>query len=66
MAAGMSLILYALSGGEVWIVTTLSATSPALMLPFIWLKTGERPAGPAWLGAVLAVIGSGLIFGVFG
>ncbi len=66
MAAGMTLILYALSGGEVGIVTTLSATSPALMLPFIWLKTGERPAGPAWLGAVLAVIGSGLIFGVFG
>ena len=61
-AFGMTLVLYALAGGKVGIVSTLSATSPALQLPLIWLRTGERPTGAAWLGALLAVIGSGMIF----
>lgn len=63
MAAGMTLILFALSGGELGIISTLSATSPALMLPLIWAKTGERPAVPAWFGAALVIVGSALIFG---
>ena len=62
MGVGMTLVLYALAGGKVGIVSTLSATSPALQLPLIWLRTGERPTGAAWAGAVLAVIGSGMIF----
>jgi drug/metabolite transporter (DMT)-like permease len=62
MAVGMTLILFALSGGEVGIVSTLSATTPALLLPLLWLRTGEIPAAGAWFGALLTVIGSGLIF----
>jgi drug/metabolite transporter (DMT)-like permease len=62
MAVGMTLILFALSGGEVGIVSTLSATTPALLLPLLWLRTGEIPAAGAWFGAALVVIGSGLIF----
>ncbi|HMB48335.1 MAG TPA: DMT family transporter [Afifellaceae bacterium] len=62
MAVGMTLILFALSGGEVGIVSTLSATTPALLLPLLWLRTREMPAAGAWFGAALAVTGSGLIF----
>lgn len=62
MAIGMSLLLYALSGGEVGIVTTLSATTPALLLPLIWIRTGERPAFAAWFGAALVIAGSWQLF----
>lgn len=62
LAVGMTLLLFALSGGKVGIVSTLSATSPALILPMLWLRTGERPAAGAWAGAALVVIGMGLIF----
>ncbi len=63
MAVGMTLVLFALSGGEIGIVSTLSATTPAMLLPLLWIKTGERPALMAWIGAGLVAIGSGLIFG---
>ena len=62
MAVGMTLILFALSGGEVGIVSTLSATAPAIVLPLVWLKTKEFPALGAWCGAGLVVAGSALIF----
>lgn len=62
MGLGMTLLLFALEGGEVGIVSTLSATSPALILPLLWIATGERPALGAWIGAALVVAGSALIF----
>ena len=62
MGIGMTLILFALSGGKVGIVATLSAATPAWILPLIWIKTGERPAAFAWLGAGLVILGSSLIF----
>lgn len=62
MFVGMSLLLFAFSGAEVGIVSTLSATTPAIVLPLIWWRTKEVPALGAWLGAGLVVIGTGLIF----
>ena len=62
MGIGMTLVLFALSGGKVGIVTTLSATTPVMVLPILWWRTGERPAAAAWLGAGLVIIGSALIF----
>lgn len=62
LAIGMTLLLFALSGGSVGIVSTLSATSPVMILPMLWLKTGERPAAGAWAGAALVVIGMAFIF----
>ena len=62
LGIGMTLLLFALSGGKVGIVSTLSATSPVMILPMLWLRTGERPASGAWAGAALVVIGMGLIF----
>ena len=62
LAIGMTLLLFALSGGKVGIVSTLSATSPVIILPMLWAKTGERPAGGAWAGAALVVAGMALLF----
>ena len=62
LAIGMTLLLFALSGGKVGIVSTLSATSPVIILPLIWLRTGQRPARGAWGGALIVIAGMALIF----
>lgn len=61
MAVGMTLIMYALKWGEVGTVALLSSTTPVMVLPLIWLFTIIRPAPSAWIGAALAVAGTGLI-----
>lgn len=58
---GMSLMMAALAHGSVGVVSTLSSTTPVLILPMIWLRSGQRPAPMAWLGAFAAFIGAGLI-----
>jgi drug/metabolite transporter (DMT)-like permease len=59
---GMTLFLYALQGSETGIIATLSATSPVIILPLLWLRTGQRPSAKSWAGAALAVAGLALIF----
>lgn len=59
---GMTLFLYALQGSQTGIIATLSATSPVIILPLLWLRTGQRPTWLSVLGAALAVTGLGLIF----
>ncbi|WP_374421753.1 DMT family transporter [Paracoccus sp. (in: a-proteobacteria)] len=62
MVIGMTLLMFALQGGKVGIVSTLSALSPVLILPVLWLVTGARPSATSWAGAVIAVAGMALIF----
>lgn len=62
MGVGMTLLMFALQGGKVGIVATLSALSPVLILPIIWAVTGARPSATSWLGALAAVAGMALIF----
>ena len=62
MALGMTFVLFALAHGPAGLVSTLSATSPILILPILWIATRERPAPGAWIGAVLAVLGIASIF----
>ena len=62
MGVGMTLLMVALRHGDTGIVATLSATSPVLMLPLIWIRTKERPAAGAWFGAVAVAVGTGMIF----
>lgn len=59
---GMTLFLYALQGSQTGIIATLSATSPVIILPLLWLRTGQRPSAMSFAGALLAVLGLGLIF----
>ncbi|AXC49894.1 DMT family transporter [Paracoccus suum] len=62
MLIGMTLLLFALSGGKVGIVSTLSALSPVLILPVLWIVTGARPSATSWAGAAMATVGMALIF----
>ena len=62
MALGMSLLLIALQQADAGIVATLSSTSPIMILFLIWLVTKKIPTKGAWIGTLLAIIGSGLIF----
>ena len=59
---GMTLFLYALQGSKTGIIATLSATSPVMILPLLWLRTGQRPSTLSVLGAALAVAGLALLF----
>lgn len=62
MVIGMSLTLFALQGGKVGIVSTLSALSPVFILPALWVVTGSAPSRTSWIGAIIAVAGMALIF----
>jgi drug/metabolite transporter (DMT)-like permease len=61
MVIGMSFLVWGVGNANVGIVTTLSAVVPVLILPGLWITTGQRPALGAWLGAILVVIGATLI-----
>lgn len=54
--------LYALQTLDIGITAVLGSTAPVLMLPLIWLTTGNRPAFAAWVGAGAAVTGTTLLF----
>jgi drug/metabolite transporter (DMT)-like permease len=60
---GMSFLMAALARGDVGIVTTLSSTTPILILPMVWAVYGRMPGPLAWVGAALAVLGTALISG---
>lgn len=61
MAVGMTLILYALRDGNVGMVALLSSTTPIMVLPILWLYLKQRPNRYAWIGAIMAVIGTGIL-----
>ena len=61
MGIGMTLVMFALRGGEAGIVSTLSSAAPVLMLPIIWATSGRRPALGAWIGATIVFFGTALI-----
>lgn len=58
---GMSFLMAALARGDVGIVTTVSSTTPILILPMVWAVYGRMPGPLAWVGAALAVLGTALI-----
>ncbi|NNH32959.1 DMT family transporter [Rhizobium sp. SEMIA 4085] len=60
-ALGMSLLMAALSTGNVGIVSTLSSMTPVVVLPLVWARTGQMPRPHAWVGAGLAIAGTALI-----
>ncbi len=62
MVVGMTLLVFALVGGNTGIVATLAATAPIIILPMLWLIDKKMPNINAWLGAVLAIIGCFFIF----
>lgn len=61
LGVGAAFFLEALEFGAVAKVTILSATTPVLILPFVWMRTGVVPAAGAWLGALLVVACSAVL-----
>lgn len=61
MVVGMSFLMAALARGDVGIVTTLSSTTPILILPMVWVVYRRIPGPLAWVGAAMAVAGTALI-----
>ena len=62
MALGMSLLLIALQKADAGIVATLSSTSPIMILFLLWIITKKIPSIGAWIGTIIAIIGTCLIF----
>ncbi|MDE1991114.1 MAG: DMT family transporter [Rhizobiaceae bacterium] len=60
-ALGMSLLMAALKTGNVGLVSTLSSMTPIVILPMVWLRSGQMPRAHAWGGAALAIVGTALI-----
>lgn len=58
---GSSLVMAALARGNVGIVSTLSSLTPVVILPMVWIRSRIAPSRWAWLGAAIAVVGTGLI-----
>lgn len=61
MGVGMTLVLLALEKGDVGMVAILSSVSPILVLPLLWFQLKRAPAPGAWLGALMTVVGTGLL-----
>jgi len=61
MGVGMTLVMFALKGGEAGIVSTLSSAAPVLILPILWATSHHRPALGAWVGASIVFFGTALI-----
>ena len=61
LGVGAAMLMAALKTGNVATVTILSSTTPVMILPFIWARTGRMPALAAWVGAILVVICTMLI-----
>ena len=62
MALGMSLLLIALQKADAGIVATLSSTSSIMLLFLLWIITKKIPSIGAWIGTIIAIIGTCLIF----
>ena len=61
LGVGAAFFLEALEFGSIAKVTILSATTPVLILPFVWMRTGVVPAAGAWVGALLVVACSAVL-----
>jgi len=61
MGLGVGLLLWSLREGPVGSAGVLSALSPVIILPLLWLKFGRTPASGAWIGAILAITGVALV-----
>ncbi|VVE43018.1 membrane protein [Pandoraea iniqua] len=62
VAIGMTLLLYGMGHGNTGVIATLSATTPVMVLPLLWIRTRQRPAAGAWVGALIASAGVAMIF----
>jgi len=63
MVIGMTLLLSSFKNGPIGPATILSATTPIMLLPLLWITTKERPGVWSWVGAAVAFAGTALLVG---
>lgn len=56
-----TLLLYAFTMLDAGIAAVLGSLSPVLILPILWMKEGLAPRPQAIIGAMLAVLGTGVV-----
>ena len=56
-----TLLLYAFANFDAGIAAVLGSLSPVIILPILWFKDGKRPRLLAFVGALLAVVGTAII-----
>ncbi|MBT2869541.1 DMT family transporter [Chromobacterium violaceum] len=61
LGLGMTLIMLALQHADVATVGILSALSPVLILPMLWVVLKRPPPPLAWLGAAVSCAGTALV-----
>ncbi|WP_083338618.1 DMT family transporter [Chromobacterium sphagni] len=61
LGLGMTLIMLALQRADVATVGILSALSPVLILPMLWVALKRPPPPLAWLGAAVSCAGTALV-----
>ncbi|QIY79239.1 DMT family transporter [Chromobacterium violaceum] len=61
LGLGMTLIMLALQHADVAMVGILSALSPVLILPMLWVVLKRPPPPLAWLGAAVSCAGTALV-----
>jgi len=59
----VSLQLYALRSFGTGIAAVLGSAAPVMILPMLWLASGERPLWPAWIGAAVVLLGASFVVG---
>ncbi|MFT3818744.1 MAG: DMT family transporter [Rubrivivax sp.] len=57
----VSLQLYALRKFDTGAAAILGSMAPVFLLPILWLTRGEPSPWSAWVGAILAVLGSSIV-----
>ena len=61
MGVGITLLMYGLAIGDAGVVATLTATTPVLILPLLWMTTGIQPPLVAFISAVVTLLGIEMI-----
>ena len=62
MGFGTTFLLIGLKGDNAGVTATLMSLSPVLILPILWVVSRQCPPLLSWVGAIMASIGSALLF----
>lgn len=58
----MTCVLTAVKNGSLGLAAVFSSCAPVLLLPLLWIRTGEKPQLSSWISALTVLSGTALIF----
>ncbi len=62
LGVGMTCVLTAVKNGSLGLAAVFSSCAPVLLLPLLWLRTGEKPKMSSWISSLTVLLGTTLIF----